>query len=229
MPLVAFHLLPVLQEGEGLEIEGENEANDGVTINIVNRQDTWTLVQKRKQNKKKKDTKSKKWNRQQRENFECFGNIWYQEPYKSYQTSEVSPPSCKHASAAAAPATTGPSARYIAHTTCRCCCNPPPYQYCSSSLLCRCARLHQKVENVPSLRPFQKKMSGLSQEKKDLWTFYLLYPRMNHQITLNSWKHNWDDQHDDKIVIILTTSFERLFNVWPFHRIEVNAQGCTRY
>jgi hypothetical protein len=43
---------------------------------------------------------------------------------------------------------------------------PPHYQYCSSSLLCRCARLHQKVENVPSLRPFQKKMSGLSQEKK---------------------------------------------------------------
>ncbi len=66
-----------------MEIEGENEANDGVTINIVNRQDSWTLVQKRKQNKKKKYTKSKKWNRQQRENFECFGNIWYQEPYKS--------------------------------------------------------------------------------------------------------------------------------------------------
>jgi hypothetical protein len=37
MPLVTFHSLSVLREGEGLEIsENENKVNDGVTINFVN-------------------------------------------------------------------------------------------------------------------------------------------------------------------------------------------------
>jgi hypothetical protein len=42
MPQVAFHPLPVLKEGEGLAEENENEVNDGVTINIINGQDSWT-------------------------------------------------------------------------------------------------------------------------------------------------------------------------------------------
>ncbi len=37
MPQVAFHLLPVLQEGEELiDEENENKVNDGVTVNFVN-------------------------------------------------------------------------------------------------------------------------------------------------------------------------------------------------
>jgi hypothetical protein len=72
MAQVAFHPLPVWQDGEGLEVE-ENKANDGVTINIINRPNSWTLVQRKKQNRKKKENKSQKWNKQQRENFR---NIW---------------------------------------------------------------------------------------------------------------------------------------------------------
>jgi hypothetical protein len=30
-----------------------------------------------------KDDESEKWNKQQRENFERFGDIWYQEPYEN--------------------------------------------------------------------------------------------------------------------------------------------------
>jgi len=43
-------------------------------------------------NKKKKDNLFEKWKKQQRENFEHFGDIWYQEPYKNYQTTNVTPP-----------------------------------------------------------------------------------------------------------------------------------------
>jgi hypothetical protein len=58
-------------------------------------------------------------------------------------------------------------------------------------------------------------------------TFYLLYPRTHCQEACISWKHNWDDQQDEEIVNILMTSFEWLFNVWPFQLIEVNQQGHT--
>jgi hypothetical protein len=58
-------------------------------------------------------------------------------------------------------------------------------------------------------------------------TFYLLYPRTHRQEACISWKHNWDDQQDEEIVNILMTSFEWLFNVWPFQLIEVNQQGHT--
>jgi len=34
--------------------ENENKVNYGVTINIINRKNNWTLVQRKKQNKKKK-------------------------------------------------------------------------------------------------------------------------------------------------------------------------------
>jgi hypothetical protein len=39
-----------------------------------------------------KDDESEKWNKQQRENFERFGDIWYQEPYENCQTTDVTPP-----------------------------------------------------------------------------------------------------------------------------------------
>jgi hypothetical protein len=48
MPQVSFQPLPVLQEGEGLE------ENDDFTINIVDGHSSWTLVQRKNKNKKKK-------------------------------------------------------------------------------------------------------------------------------------------------------------------------------
>ena len=74
MPQITFDPLPVLKEGEGLE------ENDNVAINIVDENNSWTVVRRSKKNKKKKDIASEKWNKQQRQNFERFGDIWYQEP-----------------------------------------------------------------------------------------------------------------------------------------------------
>jgi hypothetical protein len=92
MPQVAFHPLPVLQEGEGLEDEeNENKINDGVTINFVNREELWTLVQRCKKKKVKKDNKNEKWNKQQKENFLWFGNIYCGEPYKNYRNVDIGP------------------------------------------------------------------------------------------------------------------------------------------
>jgi hypothetical protein len=86
MPQISFYLLPILKEGEGLE---ENEV---VAISIVDGHKSWTVVQRKKKNKKKKDSLSEKWTKQQRENFVCFGDIWYQEPYKDYHFSEHTAP-----------------------------------------------------------------------------------------------------------------------------------------
>jgi hypothetical protein len=40
----------------------------------------------------KKENKIKKWNAQQRENFERFGEICRGEPYKNYQNVNIGPP-----------------------------------------------------------------------------------------------------------------------------------------
>ncbi len=78
MPQVTFAPLPVLQEGEGLE--GENVFHNEVTISIVDGENSWIEVQRKKKNRKKKDNCDGKQNKQQKQNFVCFGDIWYQEP-----------------------------------------------------------------------------------------------------------------------------------------------------
>jgi hypothetical protein len=56
MPQVTFHPLPVLQEGEGLEVDrNENEMNEGITVNYIEGDNSWTLVQRFKKKKVKKD------------------------------------------------------------------------------------------------------------------------------------------------------------------------------
>ncbi len=89
MPQITFDPLPVLKEGEGLE------ENDNVTINIVNGHNSWTVVRRKKKNKNKKDTLSEKWTKQRKENFEQFGDIWYQEPYDNYHVADHDTPAAK--------------------------------------------------------------------------------------------------------------------------------------
>jgi hypothetical protein len=86
MPQISFSPLLVLKEGEGLE------ENEDVAISIVDGSKSWTVVQQRKKNIKEKHTLSEKWRKQQKENFERFGDIWYQEPYNNYHVSEHSAP-----------------------------------------------------------------------------------------------------------------------------------------
>jgi hypothetical protein len=93
MPQVTFQPLPVLQEGEGLEEEEiENDNTQGVTVNFVTGEDSWTLVQRCKKNKKDKNNKNEKWNAQQKCNFVRYGDIYRGEPYKSYRNVDIGPP-----------------------------------------------------------------------------------------------------------------------------------------
>ncbi len=81
IPQVTFQPLPVLQEGEGLEEEEiGNSSTQSVTVNFVTGEDSWTLVQRRKKNKKDKNNKNEKWNAQQKRNFVRYGDIYQGEP-----------------------------------------------------------------------------------------------------------------------------------------------------
>jgi hypothetical protein len=90
MPQVAFEPLPIFERGEGLDTN--DTINEGITINFVDADNSWTLVQKRKKKKTKQDSLDKKWNVQQKENFLRFGDIYRGEPYKNYRNVEVGPP-----------------------------------------------------------------------------------------------------------------------------------------
>jgi hypothetical protein len=93
LPQVTFQPLPVLQEGEGLEVDrSEINTNEGITVNFVDGDSSWTFVQRRKKKKVKKDNKSEKWNGQQKENFICFSDIYQGVPYKSYRNVDIRPP-----------------------------------------------------------------------------------------------------------------------------------------
>ena len=62
MPQILNAPLPVLNEGEDLE------ENEDVAINIVDEHSSWTVVKRRKKNKKYSD--AVKWTKQQKKNFE---------------------------------------------------------------------------------------------------------------------------------------------------------------
>jgi hypothetical protein len=73
-------------------LEVDNETNEGITVNYVDADNSWTLVQRRKKRKVKRDSQEEKWNAQQRENFLCFGDIYKGEFYKNYSNVDVGPP-----------------------------------------------------------------------------------------------------------------------------------------
>ncbi len=66
------------------------EENEDVAINIVDEHSSWTVVKKKKKNKKYSD--AVKWTKQQKKNFEQFGDPWYQEPYKYYHAAAHNTP-----------------------------------------------------------------------------------------------------------------------------------------
>ncbi len=73
-------------------MEVDNETNEGITVNYVDADNSWTLVQRRKKRKVKRDNQEEKWNAQQRENFLRFGDIYKGESYKNYSNVDVEPP-----------------------------------------------------------------------------------------------------------------------------------------
>jgi len=90
IPQVAFEPLPIFNRGEGLDTN--DTINEGITINYVDADNSWTLVQKRKKKKTKQEVLDKKWNAQQKENFLRFGDIYRGESYKNYRNVDVGPP-----------------------------------------------------------------------------------------------------------------------------------------
>ncbi len=90
MPQVTFEPLPIFQWGEGLEVD--DNLNEGITVNYVDADNSWTLVQRCKKKQTKRNNQDKRWNKQQKENFLRFGDIYQGEPYKSYRNVDVEPP-----------------------------------------------------------------------------------------------------------------------------------------
>jgi hypothetical protein len=73
-------------------LEADHTINEGITINYVDTDNTWTLVQKRKKKKTKQDDQEQRWNALQKKNFLRFGDIYRSESYKNYQNVDVGPP-----------------------------------------------------------------------------------------------------------------------------------------
>ena len=88
MPQISYAPLPVLNKG------GDLEGNNDVAINIVDEHSSWTVVKKKKPNKK--FSNNLKWNKQQKKNFEQFGDPWYQEPYEHYHAASHDTPVAGH-------------------------------------------------------------------------------------------------------------------------------------
>jgi hypothetical protein len=90
MPQVTFEPLPIFQQGEGLEVD--DNLNEGITVNYFDADNSWTLVQRRKKKQTRKNTQEERWNKQQKENFLRFGDIYQSESYKNYRNVDVGPP-----------------------------------------------------------------------------------------------------------------------------------------
>jgi hypothetical protein len=88
-PQVTSDPLPIFEGGEGLE--NENNRQEEISINFVNGDNGWTLVQKKKCKKITNDLKGK-WNKRQKKNFVHFGDPYYQEPCKYYHEVDISTP-----------------------------------------------------------------------------------------------------------------------------------------
>jgi hypothetical protein len=92
MPQETLRPLPIPKRGEGLQDENEDKRHEEHTINILNYKEGWTIVHHKKKKKQQpKTNKSNKWSKQQKINFEGYGDIYYEPPYQSYQISDGEP------------------------------------------------------------------------------------------------------------------------------------------
>jgi hypothetical protein len=73
-------------------LEVDDNLNEGITVNYVNADNSWTLVQMRKKKQTRKNNQEERWNKQQKENFLRFGDIYQGESYKNYRNVDVGPP-----------------------------------------------------------------------------------------------------------------------------------------
>ncbi len=153
------------------------------------------LVQRKKKKKKKKDELREKWTKQQKENFVCFGDIWYQSHVKTIMSQNIQHqlqtyPSLSNSSSNNQCCNS--SQHHNPNNQCFCLSCP---SYChhnfrplslTSPHYCRCRLFpeiphrellscrhhldaHRRFKNVAS-QPFRKTMSQLRQDDRDLRT-----------------------------------------------------------
>jgi hypothetical protein len=84
---VTFDPHPIFDRGEGMENENDQE----ISVNFVDGDNSWTLIQNKKC-KRKPDDLNLNWNKQQKETFKHFGDPYYPEPYKYYHEVDISAP-----------------------------------------------------------------------------------------------------------------------------------------
>jgi hypothetical protein len=184
MPQVAFEPLPIFQGGRDWKLTTKlGEGKEGITVNYVDADNSWTLVQRRKKKKTKRDSQEEKWNAQQRENFLHFGDIYRGESYKNYRNVDVGPPVANiplqqlnlplsklfHLPQRFLPQCNyRPSLQQLLHL--------------QSLLLClRQSQLHKAAKNAPGSRPFRKKTKKKKNRSRREQVIEALTPPPLHQ------------------------------------------------
>ncbi len=227
-------------------MEVDDNLNEDITVNYVDADNSWTLVQRCKKKQTKRNNQEEKWNKQQKENFLRFGDIYQGEPYKNYrnvnvgppvaniplQQQVVQPPVVQPPIPAPAPAQPQPAAA-LAPQLPQGIIAPPP------NPLAQGGQLNPRLEAIPEEGPFQKKTKKSEKTKlnrKEQVTAAApplppLPPPMplspqghtarpsTHQI-----KENEEVPSDLKATLFLTT-----FDVWPFNRMQILPDGSVRY
>jgi len=91
----------------------------------------------------------------------------------------------------------------------------PGFHPRSLQLLHRHQIAQQRAASLTS-RPFQKRMSQLSQENRELRMFNFLRLRLYRQQNYNNWQQSWSDLQEETFNQKWTRGFEMLLNVLPF-------------
>jgi hypothetical protein len=210
---------------------------EGITINYVDADNSWTLVQRRKKKKTKRDSQEEKWNAQQRENFLRFSDIYKGESYKNYRNVDVGPtvaniplqqqvaqppvvqiippPPAVPAPVQPLPVIAAAPPPPIIVVM------PPPKPAAQGGQ--KCTGLETKKENrsrreqvIEALTPppLHQPPATPSLPKT---TIQLPTPRLHNQKT------------PEVPLEPEATTFSRSFNVWPLHQMQILPDGSTRY
>jgi hypothetical protein len=226
-------------------LEADDTINEGITINYVDADNSWTLVQKCKKKRTKQDGQEKRWNAQQRQNFLRFGDIYRSESYKNYRNVDVGP---RVANISLQQPVAQPPVVVQGIP-------PPPVvlpqcnlrlslqellHFHSLSLRLRRYQLHKVAKNVPGSRPFWKKKKKKKKKNRSRKEQAIAVPHPpplhQTQTTLSLPKiltqHPTPQPSNQKALEVPlepeATTFSQSFDVWPLHRMQILPDGSTR-
>jgi len=219
--------MPVFNRGEGMENENDQE----LSVNFVDSDNSWTLIQKSLIN-----TIMKLTSQHQSQTCHCSSQsqICLQTSMcrcnnQSQICLQTSMCRCNSQSQTC-PCYSQPQI-CLCNSHCPCSlqyCQPqlhhqliPSLHYLSLLLLCCRQNAHQWSKNA-SCRPFQKRTSQLSQNDKDSRLFSFLQLRRSRQQNFSNLQQSWNDQQEQTFNQRWTRGLEMLLNIWIFHLFEVD-------